>query len=82
MRLLINAGKAYQEGVPVSEYLREMVHDHILQGGPVSGKRGHVGELSATQIRRRNLCFDCESESNNSATRFSREIAQALIRSL
>ncbi|MGA2239475.1 MAG: hypothetical protein ABSG74_09705 [Candidatus Bathyarchaeia archaeon] len=37
MRALINAGKAwviaYQEGVPVSEYVREMVHDHILQTG-------------------------------------------------
>ena len=31
MRALINARKAYQEGVPVSEYAREMVHDHILQ---------------------------------------------------
>jgi len=26
-------GFAYQEGVPVSEYVREMVHDHILQRG-------------------------------------------------
>jgi hypothetical protein len=37
LRALINAGKAwviaYQEGVPVSEYVREMVHDHILQTG-------------------------------------------------
>ena len=33
LRALINAGKAYQEGVPVSEYVREMVHDHILQRG-------------------------------------------------
>jgi len=24
---------AYQEGVPVSEYVRETVHDHILQKG-------------------------------------------------
>jgi hypothetical protein len=24
---------AYQEGIPVSEYVREMVHDHILQRG-------------------------------------------------
>ena len=33
LRALINAGKAYQEGVPVSEYVRGMVHDHILQMG-------------------------------------------------
>jgi hypothetical protein len=33
LRALINAGKAYQEGVPVLEYVREMVHDHILQRG-------------------------------------------------
>jgi len=42
LRAFINTGKAYQEGVPVSEYVREMVHDHILQRGPVSGKRGPV----------------------------------------
>jgi len=33
LRALINAGKAYQEHVPVSEHVREMVHDHILQRG-------------------------------------------------
>ena len=30
---LSSTGKACQEGVPVSEYVREMVHDHILQRG-------------------------------------------------
>jgi len=33
LRALINAGKAYQEGLPVSEYVHEMVHDQILQKG-------------------------------------------------
>ena len=33
LRALINAEKAYQEGVPVSQCVREMVHDHILQRG-------------------------------------------------
>jgi hypothetical protein len=33
LRALINAGKAYQEGIPVSEHMREMAHDHILQRG-------------------------------------------------
>ncbi|MGA2239878.1 MAG: hypothetical protein ABSG74_11765 [Candidatus Bathyarchaeia archaeon] len=31
---------AYQEGVPVSEYVRETVHDHILERGGAFRERG------------------------------------------
>ena len=46
LRALINVGKAYQEGVPVSEYVREMVRDHILQRGPFQGNRACLRVLS------------------------------------
>jgi len=46
LRALINVGKAYQEGVPVSEYVREMVHDHILQRGARFRETGARFELS------------------------------------
>jgi hypothetical protein len=46
LRALINAGQAwviaYQEGIPVPEYARQMVHDHILQKGAVFREKGAV----------------------------------------
>jgi len=55
LRALSNAGKAwvitYQEGVPVPEYVRQMVHDHILQKGAVFREKGAVLRVLSNAVK-------------------------------
>ena len=44
---------AFQSGVPLAEYVRGMVHDHILQGGAAFRERGAA--LRALVKRRKGL---------------------------